>query len=429
LTEQMEARTASQADAARVTPWEEALAQLEEAGRFLELEDGVVQMLGQPRRTVEVSIPIRLDSGELRTFVGWRVLHSNTRGPGKGGLRYHPQVSLPEVKALAMGMTWKCALAGIPYGGAKGGVRCTPGELSATELERITRRYASEIIPLIGPGRDILAPDIGTSEREMGWLLDTYNTAAGMIMASPVTGKPVVIGGSSGRRRATGFGVAECVKFAAGMLGLEPPVTVAVSGFGDVGRAAAEYLAVEHGFELVAVGDVSGGRYDESGLDVAAIAQHCEEGARLRELDMGDGLDPAELLEVPCDVLIPAAVGGVIDDDNAERIRAQLIVEGANGPITARGDAILAARGRTIVPDLIANAGGVIGSHLEAVQDRQGLPFTATETRAGVQQRLWGAFAAVSNYSETQNVTLRQAALCIGVDRVVEAHQALGLYP
>src|SRR4051812_46000613 len=262
--EAREARTSPETGAAENTAWDEAVAQLAEAGRFLGLDEGVVEMLGHPRRSVEVAVPIRMDTGELRTFDGWRVQHSNTRGPGKGGLRYHPRVSLDETKALAMGMTWKCALVEIPYGGAKGGVRCDPRSLSVTELERITRRYASEIMPLIGPGRDVLAPDIGTTEREMAWLLDTYNTAAGMIMGSPVTGKPVVIGGSSGRKRATGFGVAECTKFAAGMLSMEPPVSVAVSGFGEVGQAAAEVLAVERGFEVVAIGDISGGRYDES---------------------------------------------------------------------------------------------------------------------------------------------------------------------
>src|SRR3954468_13766296 len=426
----MEARAASRSGpAAESNAWEEALAQLAQAGRFLELEDGILEMLSHPRRSVEMAIPIRLDSGELRTFDGWRVLHSHTRGPGKGGLRYHPATTLAETKALAMGMTWKCALVEIPYGGAKGAVRCAPDALSVTELERITRRYASELMPLIGPGRDVLAPDIGTSGREMAWVLDTYNTAAGMIVGSPVTGKPVVIGGSSGRRRATGFGVAECVKFAVAMQSMEPPGPVAVAGFGEVGRVVAELLAAEKGYEVVAVGDVAGGRYDESGIDVQAIAQHREEGGVVREFEAGEAVDAPELLEVPCDVLVPAAIGGVIDEQNAERIRAQLIVEAANGPTTARAEAILAARGRMIVPDLLANAGGVIASHLESVQDAQGLPFTASETRGGVQQRLWRAFAATTEYADTHRLSLRQAALCIAVDRVVEAHLALGLFP
>jgi glutamate dehydrogenase (NAD(P)+) len=425
----MEARTSPEGAAAEAAPWEEALAQLAEAGRFLGLDEGMIEMFGHSRRALEVSVPIHMDSGELRTFYGWRVQHSNARGPGKGGLRYHPSVSLPEIKALAMGMTWKCALVDIPYGGAKGGVRCDPRSLSVTELERITRRYASEIMPLIGPGRDVLAPDIGTSEREMAWLLDTYNTAAGMIAGSPVTGKPVVIGGSSGRKRATGFGVAECTKFAAGMLGLEPPVSVVVAGFGNVGQAAAEVLAAEPGFEVVGIGDVAGGCYDEAGLDVQAVAQHHEGGGRVRDFDSSKGVDSEDVLELPCDVLIPAAVGGVIHEGNADRIRAQVIVEGANEPTTTRADAILAARGRTVVPDILANAGGVIASHLESVQDAQGLSFTTSETQTGVQRRLWTAFTSVSNYADTHGVTLRKAALCIAVDRVTEAHRALGLYP
>jgi glutamate dehydrogenase (NAD(P)+) len=416
-------------DAAGQAAWDEALAQLDRAGRFLELDRGLIDMLSHPRRAIEVAVPIRMDSGELRTFEGYRVQHSNTRGPAKGGLRYHPDVSLAETKALAMGMTWKCALVEIPYGGGKGAVRCDPHVLSAAELERITRRYASEIMPLIGPGRDILAPDIGTSQREMAWLLDTYNTATGMVAGSPVTGKPVVIGGSAGRRRATGFGVAECAKFAAGMVGLEAPVRVAVSGFGDVGQVAAEVLAADRAFRVVAAGDVSGGRHDPKGLDIEALVKHCSQGGRAIDFDAGDSVLPGELLEVPCDVLTPAAVGGVITEQNADRIEARLIVEGANAPTTGAAEEILAERGRTIVPDILANSGGVIASHLEAVQDSHGLPFTTSETEAGVQKRLWRAFTAVGNYAAGHDVSLRQAALCIGVDRVAEAHQALGLYP
>jgi glutamate dehydrogenase (NAD(P)+) len=326
-------------------------------------------------------------------------------------------------------MTWKCALVDIPYGGGKGGVRCDPHTLSAAELERITRRYASELLPVIGPGRDILAPDIGTSEREMAWVLDTYNTAAGMVAGSPVTGKPVVIGGSSGRRRATGYGVAECARFAVGMVGLGAPVSVVVSGFGDVGQVAAELLADESGFRVVGVGDVSGGRYDPSGLDIEAIAEHTGDGGKVIDFDAGEAVDPAELLEAHCDLLIPASVGGVINEENAERIHAELIVEAANGPTTGAAEEILAERGCTVVPDILANAGGVIASHLEAVQDSQGLPFTTSETQAGVQQRLRRAFTAVSNYADGHNVSMRQAAMCIAVDRVAEAHLTLGLYP
>ena len=410
--------------------WAKALADLRRAGAQIGLDDGMVEMLGHARRSIEVAVPIRTDDGGRRTFEGYRVQHSITRGPGKGGVRYHPEVTLNESRALAMNMTWKCALVDIPYGGAKGGVRCEPSELSEAELERVTRRYASEIMPLIGPGRDVLAPDIGTSEREMAWIMDTYNAAVGMTLGAPVTGKPVVVGGSTGRRRATGYGVAECVKLAIGLEGLLPPVDVAISGFGDVGRVVAETLAAEAGyFRVVAVGDITGGRHDPAGLDVPAVGRHVDEGGELVDFRAGDAVTPEELLEVDCAVLIPAAVGGVIHAGNADRVRARIVVEGANGPTTSEADEALGARGVTIVPDVLANAGGVIASHLESVQTVQGSPWTAGETYAGVQQRLQGAFAAACEIAGQQDVPLRDAALCLAVGRVATAHRTLGLYP
>jgi glutamate dehydrogenase (NAD(P)+) len=411
--------------------WGKAWAEYSEAAERIGLDDGMVEMLGHPRRAIEVGVPFRRDDGSLRTVDGFRVQHSLTRGPGKGGLRYHPDVSFNETKALAMGMTWKCALVDIPYGGAKGGIRVDPHELSAMELERMTRRYASEIMPLIGPGRDILAPDIGTSGREMAWILDTYNTALGMMSGAAVTGKPVVVGGSSGRRRATGYGVAECVKLGAQRLGLQPPVRVAISGYGDVGRVAAETL-VEGGddFLIVAIGDVSGGPHDDGGLDLVAAGRYLDEGGTLAEIGgEGERVTPEELLEVQCDVLIPAAVGGVIHEGNAERIAARLIVEGANGPTTHEADALLAERGVTIVPDILANAGGVIASHLESVQAAQGVTWAAAETYAGVEQRLHSSFTATCDFADGGSMPLRQAALCLAIDRVATAHRTLGLYP
>ena len=410
--------------------WSKALHEFQRAGRRIGLDDGMIGMLGQCRRSIQVAVPVRMDDGTTRTFEGYRVQHSFTRGPGKGGVRYHPDVSLNEVRALAMNMTWKCALVDIPYGGAKGGIRCEPREMSEAEVERMTRRYASELMPLIGPGRDVMAPDIGTSEREMAWVMDTYNAAMGMTMGAPVTGKPVVVGGSSGRKRATGFGVAECVKLAIGLEGLEPPIRVAMAGFGEVGRVAAEMLA-EAGdyFCLVAAGDVSGGRYDPAGLDVAALGRHVDEGGALVEHAAAEPVTPDELLELPCDVLIPAAVGGVLHAGNADAIQARLIVEGANGPTTSEADEALADRGVTIVPDILANAGGVIASHLESVQNVQGAPWTPGETFAGVQHRLQGAFAAACEIAEQQDVALREAALCVAIGRVATAHRTLGLYP
>jgi glutamate dehydrogenase (NAD(P)+) len=409
--------------------WMNAREEVERVGTQLGLDDGTIEMLAQPRRSVEVAVPVRLDSGDLHVFQGFRVQHSLTRGPAKGGVRYHPHVSLNETKALAMNMTWKCALVDIPYGGGKGGVRCAPGELSEGELERITRRYANEVMPLIGPGRDVLAPDIGTGEREMAWIMDTYNAALGVAAGSPVTGRPAIVGGSEGRRRATGYGVAECVKLGVGLLGLEAPVRVVVSGFGDVGRVAAELLAAHGGFSVVAVGDVSGGRHDPAGLDIGAIARHCDRGGAIVEAPGGEPVDVAEMLELPCDVLVPAAVGGVIHEDNADRIGARLVVEGANHPTTAGADAILGERGVTVVPDVLANAGGVIASHLESVQDTHGSPWRATETYAGVERRLRAAFAAACEFAGRYDLPLRRAALCLAVERVAAAHRTLGLYP
>ena len=409
--------------------WLNAQADVRRAGERLGLDGGTIDLLTQPRRAVEVAVPVRLDSGAVEMFAGYRVQHSLTRGPAKGGLRYHPDVTLSETKALAMNMTWKCALVEIPYGGGKGGVRCEPAALSQGELERITRRYANEIMPLIGPGRDVLAPDIGTGEREMAWIMDTYKTAMGAVAGSPVTGRPVVVGGSEGRQRATGYGVAECAKLGVGLLGLGAPVRVAISGFGNVGRVAAELLAAHAGFSVVAVGDVTGGRHCAGGLDVGAVVAHRDAGGPLAEAPGGEAVDMGELLEVPCDVLIPAAVGGVIHAGNAERIDAALVVEGANHPTTADADAILAERGVTVVPDVLANAGGVIASHLESVQDTHGSAWRARETYEGVEQRLRAAFAAVCESAGQHDLSLREAALSLGVERVEAAHRALGLYP
>lgn len=411
--------------------WRKATAEYRRAAERIGLSDGMIEMLGHARRAIQVSVPFRRDDGSLCTVEGYRVQHSLTRGPGKGGVRYHPEVSLNETKALAMGMTWKCALVDIPYGGAKGGIRVDPHQLSPMEAERMTRRYASEIMPVIGPGRDVLAPDIGTSEREMAWILDTYNTALGMMFGTPVTGKPVVVGGSAGRRRATGYGVAECVKLAVEHFGIEPPVRVAVAGFGNVGRVAAEVLDEEQGdrFRIVAIGDVAGGPYEEHGLDLAAAGRYLDEGGTLSELGDGVRLTPEELLEVDCDVLIPAAVGGVINERNASRIAAKLIVEGANGPITDDADAVLKERGIAVLPDILANSGGVIASHLESVQGAQGMTWAPGETYAGVKERLTRAFAATRDFAAGGAMPLRDAALCLAIDRVATAHRTLGLYP
>jgi glutamate dehydrogenase (NAD(P)+) len=426
----IEESTTADRYAAGDAAWAKSLSEFQRAAARIGLDDGMTEMLGRPRRSIEVAVPIRTDNGGLRTFEGYRVQHSITRGPGKGGVRYHPEVTLNEVRALAMNMTWKCALVEIPYGGAKGGIRCDPRGLSEHELERMTRRYASEIMALIGPGRDVLAPDIGTSEREMAWIMDTYNTAVGMTLGAPVTGKPVVVGGSSGRRRATGYGVAECVRQAVALEGLGAPVRVAISGYGDVGRVAAEELARDgDAFSIVAIGDVSGGRHDPAGLNVDDAARHMDMGAPLVGWEAGEPVTPEDVLTADCDVLIPAAVGGVIHGGNADAIAARVVVEGANGPTTVEADESLAARGVRVIPDILANAGGVIASHLESVQSAHGQQWTPAETYSGVQQRLRGAFGAVVEIAGQQEVPLREAALSLSIGRVATAHRTLGLYP
>jgi glutamate dehydrogenase (NAD(P)+) len=409
--------------------WRNALAQLERTSGLLGLGDGMHAMLASPRRAVEVAVPVQGDDGEIYTFEGYRVQHNLSRGPAKGGLRYHPDATMGETKALAMGMTWKCALVDIPYGGAKGAVRCSPHQLSERELERLTRRYTHEIRPIIGPGRDILAPDINTGAREMAWILDTYNAAVGLNLGSPVSGRPVVVGGSMARRPATGLGVAHCVLLAARRQALSPPIRVIVSGYGAVGRTAAEDLARTEGFVLVGIGDVGGGRYDPHGISTEEVARQLQAGATIGEVSLGDRVTPGELLEVEADVLVPAAIGGVLTEQNAARVQARLIVEGANSPTTSEADAALNAYGVTVVPDLLANAGGVLASHLEWTREWSGALTTTDEMLGLVRRSLEDAFATVVELAEHRSLSLREAALCLAVQRVADAHLAYGLYP
>ena len=391
----------------------------------------LTEMLSHPRRSLEVSIPIRLDSGEVQTFEGYRVQHSLTMGPGKGGLRYHPAASLGETKALAMLMSWKCALVDVPFGGAKGGIRCDPAEMSPAELERLTRRYAHEIMPLIGPEQDILAPDLNTGEREMAWIMDTYAAAHGYADRASVTGKPLIVGGSDERRSATGVGVAEAVRLAADELELPTPVRVAIAGFGSVGGAAAAELANDQSgrFRLVGVSDVGAAFYAAEGLDLVELKRAKESDAGFASAETGTTLIRDALLEVPCDVLIPASVSGVINAENARRIQARIIVEGANRPSTVAGERILEERDVFIVPDLLANAGGVIASYFEWLHGRHGLAALNGQSVARLRERIRTAFAETLNRVRERDVSMRRAALSIGVSRVAEAHTARGLYP
>jgi glutamate dehydrogenase (NAD(P)+) len=408
--------------------WDQAVADLWAAGRSAGLEDETVEMLAKPRRSVEVAIPVRTARAGLRTYEGWRVQHSLTRGPGKGGVRLHPAASFEETKALAMRMTWKCALLDIPYGGAKGAIRCDPAELEGIDRERLIRRYANEIAPVIGPERDVLAPDLNTSERDMAWIMDTYAVAAGINGRGAVTGKPVLIGGASARRDATGYGVAQCVVASARLLGLPAPVRVAIAGMGNVGRAAARTLAAEEGFVITGISDVDGARV-ASRFDVSSVLAALEAGTGVAGLGEGEPIDRDALLTSDCDVLIPAATANVINEANAPKVRARLIVEGANGPVSGAAESILAAAGVEVVPDLIANGGGVVASHLEALGAQQFGSEPATAAFELVGRRLLSTLAETRAQATEMACSLRHAALTLAVGRVAAAHQLRGLYP
>ncbi|MBN8869858.1 MAG: Glu/Leu/Phe/Val dehydrogenase [Solirubrobacterales bacterium] len=410
------------------TTWIDALDQLHRAGDLLGLPLGEIEMLAMPRRTVEVAVPVRMDDGAIRTFEGFRVQHSLTRGPAKGGLRYSPESDLSETKALAMTMTWKCALVDIPFGGGKGSVRCDPANMSVAELERATRRYASEIMPMIGPGKDILAPDMNTGEREMAWIMDTYQTVHGQSEMACVTGKPVIVGGSAARRSATGVGVAECVRQSCREISFDGPIRCIIAGYGNVGRTVAELLGREEEFRIVGASDLSGGRYDPHGLDLSALAEAADTG-EVGSARTGEPVGRSELLEMSTDVLVPAAVGGVIHELNAENLHCRVIVEGANHPTSHAAEVLLGERGVQFVPDLLANSGGVIASYFEWSGGLQGLETLGSEVAARLEARIRQAYDTVVQHSAERNISTRDAAVVIGVDRVARAHRARGLYP
>lgn len=409
--------------------WPTALAQLDEAAEIMGLAPGIHQMLRSPKRALIVSVPIRMDDGSTNVYQGYRVHHNVTRGPAKGGIRYHPAVGLDEVKALAMWMTWKCAIAGIPFGGAKGGVALDPKALSRAELERMTRRYASEILPLIGPEKDIPAPDMNTDEQVMSWIMDTYSMNFGYSVPGVVTGKPVAIGGSKGRGGATSRGVMYMVFSTLRALGVGiDEVSVAIQGYGKVGGYAAQLLH-DAGCRVVAVSDVEGGLYREKGLDPEAINRHKKEAGSVVGFPGADPISNEELLEIGCDVLIPAAVEGVISVKNADRVKAKVVCEAANGPATFEGDKILQDRGVFVVPDILANSGGVTVSYFEWVQDIQAYFWSDEEVNDRLRLIMERAFDEVHTLATDKGLSMRQAAHWIGVGRVAEAHQMRGLFP
>lgn len=410
-------------------PLETAQVQLARAVDHLGLDSGMHAMLATCRREMNVAIPLRRDTGETVVLHGFRIQHNISRGPGKGGLRYHPAVDVDEVRALAMWMTWKCAIVELPYGGAKGGVAIDPREYSDGELERVTRRYASEIMPMIGPETDIMAPDIGTSEQTMAWVMDTYSVNVGHTIPGVVTGKPLEVGGSKGRATATSRGVVHAARAALREVGRDlDGVRVAVQGFGKVGGHAARIFA-EAGAKVEAVSDEYGGIHRQGGLDLERLVEHVRRTGSVVDFDGGDPIDNDQLISADVDMLVPAAVEGVLTAENAHDIKAQWVVEGANGPTTSEADAILAERGITVVPDILANAGGVVVSYFEWVQAQQAYWWTEAEIEQRLEERMLQAYAAVSEAARKERVSMRDAAMLIAVHRVAQAHRIRGLYP
>jgi glutamate dehydrogenase (NAD(P)+) len=409
--------------------YEMARQQFDRAAELLALDPEFHTRLLVPRRSLSTNFPVRMDDGSVRNFTGYRVQHTLTMGPTKGGFRYRPDVSLGECAALAMWMTWKCALLGLPFGGAKGGVRCDPLELSAGECERVTRRYAAELIPIVGPQQDIPAPDMGTGEREMAWFMDTYSQQVGYAVPEVVTGKPVALGGSALRARSTGLGVAHVTAEVARRRGLElREQRVAIQGFGNVGSTLAAALH-ELGAKVVALGDIQGALHDKDGLDVPAVARWAAEHGSVRDFPGADRLGPAEVLEVACDILVPAALERQILAENAPRLDCRLVVEAANGPTSPEAEAILARRGIPLVPDVLANGGGVILSYFEWVQDHQRYFWEDSQLERRLQSMLGDAVARVADAAERLGTDWRTAALTVAVQRVADAARARAIYP
>jgi glutamate dehydrogenase (NAD(P)+) len=405
-----------------------AVQQFDIAAAKLNLDANVAGRLRRPDRALIVSVPTRMDNGRVDVFTGYRVQHNDVLGPFKGGIRYHPEVNLGEVSALAMWMTWKCSLVGLPLGGAKGGVACDPAELSRKELQSVTRRYTAEILNIIGPEVDVPAPDMGTNEQVMAWIMDTYSQHKGHAVPEVVTGKPVDIGGTLGRREATGRGVVYTVVEAAKHLGIElTKCAVAVQGFGNVGSVAVKELA-HLGVKIIGVSDRTGGFYDPKGLPVEKLLELADKNHSLENCPYGTKISNAELLELNCDILIPAALEMQITKENASRLACRILAEGANGPTTVEADAILQDKGIFVIPDILANAGGVVVSYFEWVQDLQNFFWTEEEVNEKLRDILIRAFRQVLYRSQKQKVNMRLAALMIGIERVARAMLWRGLY-
>ncbi len=411
-----------------INPWLAAAARFDEAAELLGLDEGLRKVLRTPALELTVNIPVQLDDGRLEVFTGYRVQHSVVRGPSKGGIRFAPDVTLDEVKALAAWMTWKCSVVNIPFGGGKGGVICDPDVLSEGELERITRRYTSEIMDIIGPERDVPAPDVNTNPQTMAWIMDTYSMHKRQNMTAVVTGKPLALGGSRGRTEATGRGCMVVTLQALRRFGIEPSnARVVVQGFGNVGSNAARLMA-RSGFKIVCVIEYDGAVFNPHGLDVDALLKHRKETGSITGFADGEDMDKDEAMFLDCEVLLPAAHENVITSANAHRIKAPIICEGANGPTTAEADAILAEKKIFVMPDILANAGGVTVSYFEWVQDRQGFFWNEQLVNGRLDEIMVNSFNDVVGYAEKHNVNNRLAAYMLAIDRVAFALKTRGIY-
>jgi len=402
---------------------------LDRAAKKLKLDPGLHKKLRYPKRQLIVSIPVRMDDGSLEVFTGYRVQHNVDRGPSKGGLRYHPTVTLDEIKALAMAMTWKCAVVGIPYGGAKGGVTCNPKEMSQAEIERLTRRFTYEISVIIGPEKDIPAPDVYTDSQVMAWVMDTYSMAQGFTVPGVVTGKPLALGGTLGRKDATAWGTVFTIQQAVEYLGLDfKKTTVVVQGYGNAGAGAARILA-DKGARIIAVSDSRGGIYNEKGLDPIKVAEYKNSTGSVKGYEKGETISNKELLELECDILVPAALENQITEENAERIKAKIIAEAANGPTTFGADEILDKKKIFVIPDILANAGGVTVSYFEWMQDLQFHFWTEDEVNVQLEKVMVKSFQDVLKVYQREKVDMRTAAHMLAVSRVAEATKLRGIYP
>jgi glutamate dehydrogenase (NAD(P)+) len=404
------------------------LEEFEGAARLLDLDPGLWKVLTTPKRQIIVSCPVQMDDGRVEVFTGYRVQYNITLGPAKGGIRFHPDVTLDEVKALAAWMTWKCAVAGVPFGGGKGGVICDPRTMSKRELEALTRRYIAEIVDAIGPDKDVPAPDVNTNEQVMAWIMDTYSMHVGYTQTAVVTGKPIVMGGSLGRREATGRGVMITTREAAKHLGLNiKGATVAVQGFGNVGSVSADLLS-GIGAKIVAVTDWKGGIYDAGGINVASLLEWVSEHQTVAGFPMADPLDPAKLFELDVDILIPAALEKQITMDNAPKIKARIVAEGANGPTTPDAHKHLHERGVFVIPDIVANAGGVTTSYFEWVQDRHGFFWSEQEVNERLERKMQEAFDTVLETATRYKTDMRTAAYVVAINRVAQVTRLRGMY-